>query len=282
MTNRTIDVQPIAGALGAEITGGELSEPIAENTLAEINEAFHEHLVLFFRDQHLTPQQHSDFAGQFAKLVPHPFVQSIEGFPGIIEIVKERDEKTNWGGINLHSDLTFFKAPPVGAALYAREVPPHGGDTLFVNMYLAYETLSDGMKALLSDLKAVHRSADPAAYSASFKGMHEKPNEAGSAVHPVVITHPHTGRKALYTNNGYTKHFENMTTEESRPILDYLARHAARPEFNCRFHWTPGSLVMWDNRVTMHYAIEDDFGVKTGNGYRRVMHRATFAGERPH
>ena len=281
MTNRSIDVQPIAGALGAEVTGVDLSDRVAENTLAEINEAFHEHLVLFFRDNDLTPQQHADFASNFAKLVPHPFVQSIEGFPGIIEIVKERDEKTNWGGINLHSDLTFFEKPPIGAALYAREVPPHGGDTLFVNMYLAYETLSDGMKALLSGLNGVHISADPSSYSSIYKGMHEKQSEPGSAVHPLVVTHPHTGRKALYAN-GYTKHFENMTVEESRPILDYLAKHAARPEFNCRFHWTPGTLVIWDNRVTMHYAIEDDFGAETGDGYRRVMHRATFAGERPH
>ena len=281
MSNRTIDVQPIAGALGAEITGVELSGPIAENTLAEINEAFHEHLVLFFRDHDLTPKQHADFAANFAKLVPHPFVQSIKGFPGIIEIVKERDEKINWGGMELHSDLTFFEKPPVGAALYAREVPAHGGDTLFVNMYLAYETLSDGMKALLSNLKGVHISADPTSYSSSFKGMREKPNESGSAVHPLVITHPQTGRKALYTN-AYTRHLENMTVEESRPILDYLAKHAARPEFNCRFHWTPGTLVIWDNRVTMHYAIEDDFGAESGTGYRRVMHRATFAGERPH
>ena len=281
MSNRTIDVQPIAGALGAEVSGVELGEPLAENTLAEIKEAFHEHLVLFFRDQDLTPQEHADFAAHFARLVPHPFVQSIDGIPGIIEIVKERDEKTNWGGINLHSDLTFFEEPPIGAALYAREVPPHGGDTLFVNMYLAYETLSDGMKALLSDLRGVHISAAPESYSASFKGMHEKPNDSGSAVHPMVITHPHTGRKALYTN-AYTKHFEDMSIEESRPILDYLASHAARPEFSCRFHWTPGTLAMWDNRVTMHYAIEDDFGAEAGHGYRRVMHRATFAGERPH
>ena len=281
MNNRSIDVQPIAGALGAEINGVDLGGPIADNTLAEINEAFHEHLVVFFRNQDLSPKQHADFAAHFAELVPHPFVQSIDGIPGIIEIVKERDEKTNWGGINLHSDLTFFEEPPIGAALYAREVPPHGGDTLFVNMYLAYETLSDGMKALLSGLRGVHISAAPASYSASFKGMHEKRNDAGQAVHPMVITHPHTGRKALYAN-AYTKHLENMSIEESRPILDYLAGHAARPEFSCRFHWTPGTLAMWDNRVTMHYAIEDDFGAEAGKGYRRVMHRATFAGERPH
>ena len=281
MTNRSIDVEPIAGALGAEISGVELSEPISESIRAEINEAFHEHLVLFFRNQDLTPQQHAEFAANFAPLVPHPFVQSIDGIPGIIEIVKERDEKTNWGGINLHSDLTFFAEPPIGAALYAREVPPHGGDTLFVNMYLAYETLSDGMKALLAELNGVHISAAPSSYSASFKGMHEKHNDAGVAVHPMVITHPQTGRKALYSN-AYTKHLEDMTVEESRPILDYLSAHAARPEFSCRFHWTPGTLAMWDNRVTMHYAIEDDFGAEAGKGYRRVMHRATFAGERPH
>ena len=281
MTKRSIDVQPIAGALGAEISGVELGEPIADNTLAEINEAFNEHLVLFFRDQELTPKQHADFAARFTRLVPHPYVQSIDGIPGIIEIVKERDEKTNWGGINLHADLTFFEEPPIGAALYAREVPPHGGDTLFVNMYLAYETLSEGMKALLCGLRGVHISASPTSYSASFKGMHEKRNDAGRAVHPMVITHPHTGRRALYAN-AYTKHLENMSIEESRPILDYLASHAARPEFSCRFHWTPHTLAMWDNRVTMHYAIEDDFGAESGKGYRRVMHRATFAGERPH
>ena len=280
MNNRSIDVEPIAGALGAEINGVDLRGPIADNTLAEINEAFHEHLVVFFRNQDLSPKQHADFASHFAELVPHPFVQSIDGFPGIIEIVKERDEKTNWGGINLHSDLTFFEEPPIGAALYAREVPPHGGDTLFVNMYLAYET-SEGMKALLADLRGVHISAAPSSYSANFKGMHEKRNDAGSAAHPMVITHPRTGRRALYTN-AYTKHLENMTVEESRPILDYLASHAARPEFSCRFHWTPGTLAMWDNRVTMHYAIEDDFAAESGGGYRRVMHRATFAGERPH
>ena len=281
MTNRTIDVNPIAGALGAEISSVDLAGPIADNTLAEIKEAFSEHLVLFFRDQELSPQQHADFAGLFADLVPHPFVESIEGIPGIIEIVKEHDEKTNWGGTLLHSDLTFFEEPPMGAALYAREVPPHGGDTLWVNMYLAYEALSEGMKDLLGGLNAVHTSDSPASYSENYKGMHAKHNEASSTVHPAVITHPQTGRKALYTNSGYTKHFENMGVEESRPILDYLAEHAARPEFSCRFHWTPGAMAVWDNRVTMHYAIEDDFSADTGNGYRRVLHRATFAGVRP-
>ena len=283
MTNRTIDVQPVSGALGAEISGVDLTKPIAENTLAELREVFHEHLALFFRDQHLTPQQHAEFAGHFATLIPHPFVQSIEGIPGIIEIVKERDETTNWGGINYHSDLTFFEEPPMGAALYAREVPPHGGDTLFINMYLAYEALSDGMKSMLGKLEGVHVSADPDSYSDGFKGMREKRNEGtGMAVHPAVITHPQTGRKALYTNTGYTKRFNNMTAEESQPILDFLAKHMVRPEFTCRFHWEPDSMVVWDNRVTMHYAIQDDFNAEHGNGYRRVLHRATFAGERPH
>ena len=236
--------------------------------------------MLFFRGQELTLQQHASFAGQFSELVPHPFVQSVEGFPGLIEIVKERDARTNWGGISLHPDLTFFDEPPIGAVLYAREVPLHGGDTLFVNMYLAYETLSEGMKNLLAGLRGVHVSTEPTSYSANFKGMREKQNQAGTAIHPMVVTHPHTGRKALYTN-AYTKRLENMTVEESQPILDFLARHAARPEFSCRFHWTAGTVVMWDNRVTMHYAIEDNLGTESGHGYRRVMHRATFAGERP-
>jgi len=281
MSRPNLEIQPLSGALGAEVSGINLSTRLDDSTLEQIREAFHQHLVLFFRDQHLSPDAHAAFAAQFAELVPHPYVQSIDGIPGIIEIVKERDEKTNWGGITLHSDLTFFEAPPMGAALYAREVPPHGGDTLWVNMYLAYETLSEGMKAMLEGLRAVHRSAPPESYSATYKGMHEKHNESGSAVHPSVITHPHTGRKALYTNAGYTKHFEDMTVEESRPLLDFLAAHAARPEFTCRFHWTPGALAMWDNRVTMHYAIEDDFAAAVGDGYRRVMHRATFAGEKP-
>ena len=253
-----------------------------EQTFSEIREAFHRHHMIFFRDQQLTPQQHNDFAGRFAEVMPHPYVQSIDGFPGIIEIVKEPDEPHHWGGQSFHADLTFMEAPPAGAALYAREVPEYGADTMFVNMHLAYETLSPGMQALLGRLEAVHESLPPDEYSASYKGMRPKPNRAGTFVHPMVIAHPDTGRKSLYLNPNLTRRLEGMRDEESRPLLDYLIGRSLRPEFMCRFRWRPGSMAVWDNRVTLHCAIEDDFEARRGgNGHRRVMHRATLKGDKP-
>ena len=281
MSNHALDVRPLAGALGAELFGVELSKPLSNAVFAEIYQAFLDHLVIFFRDQDLTPEQHRDFAARFFKLEEHPFVESLEGIPEIVEIVKEADEFKNWGG-PWHADVTFKKRPSVGAVLYAREVPDYGGDTLFANMYLAYDALSEGMKALLEGLHAVHESGEVRRFYEDFKGMHGKAAAAESSVHPVVRTHPETGRKALFVNAGYTRRFKDMTEAESRPLLAYLFAHAVRPEFTCRYRWAQGSIGVWDNRVTLHAALDDDFAARrNGRGFRRVMHRATMAGERP-
>ena len=275
-------IRPLSGAIGAEILGVDISEPLDDATFSQIQDAFDEYLVIFFRDQKLTPAEHNEFAARFHELEPHPYVHSIKGYPGIIEIVKEPDETINWGGTNLHADLTFLERPPKGAALYAREVPPAGGDTLFVNLYLVYATLSVGMRSLLDTLESFHQSLPVADYSAPYKGMVPRQATASSTTHPLVVTHPRTGRKALYLNPQLIRRFAGMSDAESRPILDYLIDHSHRPEFSCRFRWRSGSMALWDNRVVLHCALNDDFQARqSGAGYRRVMHRATFAGERP-
>lgn len=274
-------VKPVTCAIGAEIHGVDLSSPMDGVIDDGIREAFHKHLVLIFRDQILSPVQHRDFAAGFFELEAHPFVQGLDGIPEIIAIVKEPDEGRNWGG-PWHADVTFKAQPSIGAVLYAQEVPEFGGDTLFANMYLAYETLSDGMKQTLRTLRAVHDSGDPRLFYDDYQGMKPKPGDSEQHLHPVVRTHPVTGRHALFVNKAYTRGFEGMTEAESRPLLDYLCNHAIRPEYTCRVCWRPGTVVMWDNRVTLHHATDDDFEAQAGRrGFRRVLHRATMAGETP-
>jgi taurine dioxygenase len=282
MTDASFRVEPVAGALGAQIHGVDLSEPMSDEAFEEIRNALHEHLVIFFRDQDLTTDQHYAFAQRFGELMPHPYVQGLSGYPEIIEIVKEPEETRNWGG-NWHADLTFMERPPGGAVLYGRELPPFGGDTMFANMYLAYETLSEGMREMLDGLGALHVSGEPQRFSAAFRSMYERRgNDPGEHVHPVVRTHPVTGRRSLFVNCGFTRSFEDMTAEESGPVLGYLYDHATRPEFTFRFRWSPGSVLIWDNRVVLHNALNDDFSAAgNGSGFRRVLHRATLEGERP-
>jgi taurine dioxygenase len=282
MTDASFRVEPVAGALGAQIHGVDLSEPMSDEAFEEIRNALHEHLVIFFRDQDLTTDQHYAFAQRFGELMPHPYVQGLSGYPEIIEIVKEPEETRNWGG-NWHADLTFMERPPGGAVLYGRELPPFGGDTMFANMYLAYETLSEGMREMLDGLGALHVSGEPQRFSAAFRSMYERRgNDPGEHVHPVVRTHPVTGRRSLFVNCGFTRSFEDMTAEESGPVLGYLYDHATRPEFTFRFRWSRGSVLIWDNRVVLHNALNDDFSAAgNGSGFRRVLHRATLEGERP-
>ena len=287
MTNQVIDVQPVAGALGAEIHGVDLSKTLDNSTFNDIYQAWLDHLVIFFRDQELTVDQHYEFAKRFKKLIPHPYVKSLDGYPEMIEIVKAPDEVRNWGG-SWHADLTFMEEPPAGAVLYGRELPPVGGDTMFVNTQLAYETLSDGMKGMLDGLKAVHVESAPrgapARYSDAYKKMYEKQGEiANENAHPVVRTHPETSKLGLFINPSFTSHLEDMTVEESQPVLDVLYDHMRRPEFSCRLRWQPGTVAIWDNRAVWHNALADDFGARNdGQGFRRVLHRATLAGDKPH
>lgn len=272
---------PLAGAIGAEIAGVDLSRPLDNVRWAAVHQAFLDHQVIFFRDQTLTPDQLKAFARRFGELDIHPQYKPIDGHPEVLEFLKDVDATKNVGGI-WHSDVTFYERPALGSMLYALEIPVFGGDTMFANQYLAYETLSDGLKRLLGGLKAVHSDgfqSSPEAQAAynekSSTKLYNPTTEPTENVHPVVRTHPETGRKALYVNPVFTVRFDGMTAEESKPLLDHLCRHAVRPEFTCRFRWSQGAVAMWDNRCTQHFAINDY------NGHRRRMHRVTVRGERP-
>ena len=275
---RKIEVKRVAGALGAEIHGADLRQALADETVAEIRRAFLEHLVVFFRDQELTPPQFMAFARRMGTPIEYPFVKGIAGFPEMIEVKKLEHERHNFGGV-WHSDTAYLEAPPMGSMLLAREVPPHGGDTEFANQYLAYETLSPGLQRLLAGLVAVNAStkADASRTREDRAGVEAKgePTATYVAEHPVTRTHPETGRKALYVNIGHTVRFRDMTEEESAPLLDFLFRHQVRPELTCRFAWRVGSLAFWDNRCTQHNPVNDY------HGFRRVMLRITLAGDRP-
>jgi taurine dioxygenase len=265
----------IAGALGAEIEGVDLRRP-SKSLIAELRAAWLEHLVVFFRGQDLTLDEFMAFAGQFGEPVEYPMVQGLPGYPRIIEVKKLEHERVNFGGI-WHTDTAYLERPPMASMLLAREVPPFGGDTLFANMYLAFDSLSEGMKRLLSGLKAVNSSekADASRTREDALRTSRKGDKLFVAEHPVVRTHPETGKKAIYVNSGHTVRFAGMTEQESAPLLDYLYRLQQRPEFTCRFAWQRGSIAFWDNRCAQHNPINDY------HGYRRVMHRITLEGDAP-
>jgi taurine dioxygenase len=273
-----LDILRTAGALGAEIHGVALDRELDAETVAALRQALLDHLVIFFRDQTLPPERFLALARRFGEPIEYPFVRGIDGFPEVIQVAKLEHETVNFGGI-WHSDTTYLETPPMGTMLVAREVPPVGGDTLFANQYLAYEALSEGMKKLLDGLCAVNSSAKASTTRTREDRIKSDPSRRANddfvAEHPVVRTHPETGRKALYVNVGHTLRFSGMTEEESVPLLDYLFRHQTRPEFTCRFAWRAGSLAFWDNRAAQHNPINDY------HGYRRVMHRITLAGDKP-
>jgi taurine dioxygenase len=286
---RRIEVKPIAGALGAEIGGVDLGK-LDDATFKEIEAAWLEHLVVFFRKQSITPEQQLAFAKRFGDIHHHPFMKGMDEHPDILEIIKEEGDTKAFGEV-WHTDQMFNPKPAKATILYAKETPDAGGDTLFANMYLAYDTLSEPMKALLAgvktwnvgDRKRLSQTKDIAAtrdgrYAGNQK-MAAKVRDPGDvpteAAHPLVRTHPETGRKALYVNGGHTVRFKDMSEAESAPLLDYLFAHQQRPEFTCRFRWKAGSIALWDNRCTQHNPINDY------HGYRRVMHRVTLAGDTP-
>jgi taurine dioxygenase len=278
MLTNAIDIRPLAGALGAEILGINLEEDLSPNTVTDLRDAWLKHLVVFFREQELEPARFLQVAKHFGKPVEYPFIKGLEGFPEITPVIKLEHEKVNFGGL-WHSDTAYLEQPPMGTMLLAREVPPYGGDTLFTNTYLAYETLSDGMKRLLDGLIAVNSSAKADVTKTREDRVRDAAKQDAKkeyvAEHPVVRTHPETGRKALYINGGHTVRFKDMTEQESAPLLQFLLQHIVRPEFTCRFRWQPGSIALWDNRCTQHNPINDY------HGHKRVMHRITLAGDRP-
>ena len=276
MRNMQMEVRPISGALGAEIFGVDFAAGVDEETFDCIRTTFHEHGVIVIRDQDLTPEQHVAAARRFGDINVNRFFTPVDGHPEVAEVRKEPDQKRNIGN-KWHTDHSYDDAPALGSMIYALEVPPVGGDTMFANMSLAWETLSDGMKDMLSRLEAVHSSRH--VFGPGYKANPDvadrfrNPEQAvQDAVHPVVIRHPDTGRKVLYVNPTFTVRFNGWTEEESRPLLDYLYEHASKPEFTCRVEWRKGSLGLWDNRATWHLALNDY------PGHRRLMHRVTIEG----
>lgn len=274
---RTITVRPLTGSLGAEISGVDLAA-LTPEIVAEIRRAWLAHLVVFFRDQTLVGDQFLAFARSIGEVDRYPFVAGLDEHPEIIPILKLPEETVNFGGI-WHSDTTYLEAPPMATMLLAREIPPAGGDTMYANQYAAYDALSPAMQAMLDPLKAVSSSALADVSKTREDRLKDHADRGAAtlyeAVHPVVRTHPETGRRALFVNVAHTSHFEGMTVEESRPLLEYLFRHQVRPEFTCRFRWAVGSLALWDNRCTQHNPVNDY------HGFRRLLHRITLKGDVP-
>jgi len=279
-----IEVRPVGGALGAEIGGVDTSEPIAAAVAGEIRAALDQFLVVFFREQSLSLEQLKTFSVNFGELTRVPYVRALKEHPDIIAVVKEAEERniSTFGG-TWHTDFSFLESPPLASILYAEQVPDVGGDTLWANMFSAYASLSPGMRSSLDKLNAMHSghvygSARPPtdiATSTSIEISRNNPQADAERAHPVVRVNPRSGEKALYVNPVYTTRFENMTEQESRGLLDYLYEHCTRPEFTCRFRWAPGSLAVWDNRYSLHLAINDY------DGHRRCMYRTSTAGEVP-
>lgn len=283
MSYEAIEVRPLTGTMGAEISGVDLGGDLSNQAKSEIQQAFLDHMMIYFRDQTLTPARHIEIAQQFGKPAIYPFLKGLDEAPEVNVLKKTEADTVNFGGV-WHSDTAYKECPDMGTLLYAHEVPQAGGDTLFANMYLAYETLSDGMKAMLDGLIAINNSDKSYAggRAASLKkldGMKETLEDEIAtleAEHPVVRTHPVTGRKSLFVNGAHTLRFKDMTEAESKPLIDYLCEHAVRPEFTCRLRWQPKTLAVWDNRCTQHFAVNDY------SGKRRLMHRVTIEGDRPH
>ncbi|MBT5109234.1 MAG: taurine dioxygenase [Rhodospirillaceae bacterium] len=272
MSIPNLDIRPIAGALGAEIHGVNLAKDLDDDMFAAIHQTMLDHCVIMFRDQDISPQAQIDFAKRWGKLHKHPFMPGLKGHPELLEIVKKEDDVHTLGG-DWHTDQMFTAVPALATMLYAKETPPAGGDTLFSNMYMAYDALSDAMKAMLADARTVNIYTKNKGRAAAMKNDYSD-GEPEEYVHPLFRTHPETGRKTLYLSyKGVTRRIAGLSDEESGPILDFLMKHATRPEFTCRFAWEPGSLGIWDNRSVMHLAVNDY------HGFRRVMHRLTIEGQ---
>ena len=272
-------IEPLAGALGAEVRGVNLC---TARDWGEIDRAFLKYSVLVFRDQKIEPGDLMQIGAHFGAPCFYPFVTGLEGFPFIFEVVKEEQETVNFGG-NWHSDTTYLEQPPLATLLYALETPAQGGDTLFSSSTAAYDALSEGMRALVDPLVGINSSSLKVTGGrrkmhstiGSMKVQDMDQADRYEAEHPVVRTHPQTGRKALYLSRSHTLSFKDMSEEESRPLIDFLQAHQIRPEFTCRVRWSPGTLTVWDNRCTQHCAVNDY------HGQRRRMRRLTVGAQTP-
>lgn len=282
MTYKEIELKPVAGNIGAEIHGVDLSRPLSDSVFTEIHQALLDNCVIFFRDQKITPEQQIAFAARFGELQVHPYIPTLEGYPEIIELRSKDDGPAamSYQSNKWHTDMTYTPDPPLGCVLYGKEVPPAGGDTMFLNLYHAFDTLSPTMQAFVSTLTAVHditasMPADFMAQSWAPKQLESLHKKTPPVQHPVVRTHPETGKKCLFVNSNFTSHIKDLSRTESDALLHMLYEHIAKPENVCRFNWETNSIAFWDNRCTQHYAVNDYHAL-------RVMHRVTVCGDHPY
>ncbi len=281
-----LNIRPLSAGCGAEVSGIDITRPLAAATIAELHQAHARHCILLFRDCKLTPEQHIAFSAQFGALESHVVGDfNLPGHPEIFVVSNVKEDGKLKGAVYAgqywHSDLSYMKQPSMGSLLLCHEMPEIGGDTMFANMYQAYDTLSEPMQRFLGGVEAVHDYSN--AYDKYFAHLKERPPltseqraKTPPVTHPAVRTHPVSGKKALYVNTGFTKGFAGMPREESEPILNFLFQHSTRPEFIYRHKWRVNDMIFWDNRCAIHYALADyDFSV------RRHIHRTTVAGDVP-
>ena len=271
-------ITPLSPSMGAAIEGIDLSGGISTEQARELRAIWLENQVIVIRGQTLTPAIQIEIARAFGEPDHYPFLKGLEGYPEITPVLKREDEARNFGGI-WHTDTIYQPTPPMATMLYALELPPVGGDTLFANQYLAYEQLSDGLKQTLKSLKLVSRSDNKDAAetrAARIKESGVKLNsDSLSGCHPVIRTHPETGRKSLYVSPGHSGYFDGWSEAESENLLSFLHNHQIAEEFRCRHVWQVGDLALWDNRCVLHYPVNDY------HGHRRLLHRITLKGDIP-
>ncbi len=271
-------VKALSPAMGAELTGVDLSMPLDDARIVELRAIWLEYHMIVIRGQDLTPVQQLAFAKALGEPDIYPFLTGLDGFPMITEVLKKEDERVNFGGV-WHSDTTYQKCPPMATLLYAKELPPLGGDTLFANQYEAFANLSAPLRHVLEQLRAVNaagkkRVASTRSERLKDSGSGVNPDDL-AGIHPVVRTHPETGRKALFVNAAHTINFEGWSAEESQGLLEFLFAHQISPEFQCRLSWQVGDVAFWDNRCVQHYPLNDY------HGHRRLLHRITLKGDTP-
>lgn len=273
-----MQVEPLTNRIGAVVTGIDLAQGIDASTVANLRAVWLKHLVIFIRGQQLTPEQQMAFARQIGEPDTYPFLQGIPGFPQITEVLKKENETVNFGGV-WHTDTSYQRCPPMATLLYAIDIPPSGGDTLFSNQYAAFDALSDGLAMTLSDMRALSRAGNKVVSATRASRIEEQGTntqaDAMQADHPVVRIHPETGKRSLYISPAHTTQFVGWTERESATLLNMLFNKQSQPEITCRFRWQKGDLALWDNRCALHYPVNDY------HGHRRLLHRITLKGDQP-
>ena len=274
-------VKLCSGALGAEIEGMDL-RTINSDNFKTVNDLLLEHKVIFFREQNMSPEDQIKLAKLFGPVEEHAYVKGLEGYPEITRLIKDADEKNQWGE-GWHSDVSYNESPIKAVILKSVKIPPVGGDTVFSNMELAWETLDKELKKIVENRKAEHFSLGAGIFVDSYKHFESNGNDVGeySNHHPIVRTHPETGKKILFVNWMYTKKIKGLEENESNEVLSKIFEHQSRLDLTCRYSWTENNVAIWDNRCVIHYAIADFFPGR-GLGYERVMDRIAVVGDRPY